>query len=123
MSLSTITPILVVDAIEPLLPSWKALGFAEAMRMDHGAHLGFVMLVREGHQVMVQSRASLAEDLPPIAEKNPQSLLYLDVTDVDAEVQKADRAPLVGPRTMPYGRREAWFEDGAGTFYALAQKL
>ena len=43
-----------------------------------------------------------------------------NVDDADVEAKKADRAPLVGPRDTPYGKREAWFEDAAGNVYGLA---
>lgn len=120
MSIRTVTPILIVDAIEPLLPTYAAIGFTEAVRVPHGAHVGFVILVAGDRQLMLQTQASLVDDLPPIAARKPKHLLYLDVDDADVEAKKADRAPLVGPRDTPYGKREAWFEDAAGNVYGLA---
>jgi hypothetical protein len=35
-----VTPVLIVDRIEPLLPLWDALGFARAAEVPHGDVLG-----------------------------------------------------------------------------------
>ena len=63
MNISKVTPILVVDAIEPCLPFWEGqLGYARKVDVPHEGAIGFALLAREGSEVMLQSRASLAAD-------------------------------------------------------------
>ena len=50
--INKVTPVLVVDAIEPVLPLWDALGFARTAEVPHGAGLGFVILSADGVEVM-----------------------------------------------------------------------
>src|SRR3954467_388438 len=57
-----ITPVLIVDRIEPLLPLWDALGFARAAEVPHEDALGFVMLTRDGVEVMYQTLDSVRAD-------------------------------------------------------------
>jgi len=109
MKLQRITHLLVVDAIEPLLPLWRD-------------DLGFVLLARDDHHLMFQTRDSLAKDLPAVAALAPTSLLYTDVEDLDAALPSMHGATLlVGPRTTFYGAREAFYATPSGHIVALAE--
>lgn len=39
-----VTPVLIVPAIEPVLPLWESIGFARTAEVPHGDALGFVIL-------------------------------------------------------------------------------
>src|SRR5260370_39911025 len=55
-----ITPILLVDEIEPSLKFWvDQLGFLKTVEGPEGDKLGFVILQKAGTEVMFQSRASV----------------------------------------------------------------
>lgn len=123
MKLKRITPLLVVDAIEPLLPLWRdALGFAVLAQVDEGPVLGFVLLARDDQHLMLQTRDSLANDVPAVAAHNPGTILYTDVDDLDAAHETMQRATvLVGPRTTFYGAREIFYATPSGPVVALAE--
>ena len=54
-----LSPNLIVDSIEACLPFWIArLGFEKTVEVPHEGSLGFVILVRDGAEVMLQ-RADL----------------------------------------------------------------
>lgn len=58
-----LTPVIVVDAIEPCLPLWvDRLGFAKIAEVKGGNHAEFVILRKDGVEVMYQTRSSLATD-------------------------------------------------------------
>ena len=58
-----ITPILIVDEVEPSLEFWvNQLGFQKTVEVPEGEKLGFVILEKEGTEVMLQSRASVKKD-------------------------------------------------------------
>ena len=64
-----VTPILSVEEIEPVLPFWiQRLGFQSVVEVPEGDRIGFILLAREGAEVMYQSRASIMRDVPALAE-------------------------------------------------------
>lgn len=106
MAVQKLTPVMIVDAIEPLLPFWEASGFVCVATVPHGDAHGFVILVSSGGtELMLQSRASVIEDLG-LADP-PSVALYTHVDtldDVPGEV-------LIARRTTFYGAVETWVWD------------
>ena len=118
-----VTPILVVDRIEPCLPFWEGqLGYARVAEVPHEDALGFVMLVREGSGIMLQSQASLAVDLPAIAARKPSVVLYADVASIDEAIAAMNGPEVIVPRrTTFYGATEIGVVDPAGNVVLLAE--
>src|SRR5207248_10975173 len=86
MNVKRITPVLFVKEIEPVLPFWmEKLAFAKTIEVPHGERLGFVALQKGSTEVMYQTYASVAEDMPVVAEirKGP-TFLYIEVDQLDA---------------------------------------
>lgn len=116
MALSKLTTLLVVESIEPCLSTWEALGYAVAARVPEAGPLGFVILAGPAGELMLQTRESLAEDLPVVAERRPSHVLYGDVPSLaDAKRSLPAAKVLVAQRKTPYGATEAWLalEDGS----------
>ena len=60
-----LSPLLTVEAIEPCLSFWvERLGFAKTVEVPEGSSLGFVILAKDGVEIMYQSRASVEKDIP-----------------------------------------------------------
>ncbi|MFW6078722.1 MAG: hypothetical protein ACODAE_03825, partial [Gemmatimonadota bacterium] len=76
-----ITPLLYVEEIEPVLPFWvDRLGFEVTAEVPEGDRLGFVILARDGEEVMYQTRASVESDLPALADSPMRgSILFIEV--------------------------------------------
>ena len=123
MKLLRITNLLVVDAIEPLLTLWRdALSFTALAEVNEGERLGFVLLARDDQHLMLQTRESLAKDVPAVAAHQPTSFLYTDVDDLDVAIRTMKSATLlVGPRTTFYGAREAFFATASGHIIAFSE--
>jgi uncharacterized glyoxalase superfamily protein PhnB len=121
--ITQLTPILVVDRIEPALPFWEAqLGFAKVVEVPHEDRLGFVLLARDGAQVMLQTRESLAVDLPAVAALSPSSLLYVDVGSLAAAREAVAGARVIVPeRKTFYGALELWVQDPSGQIIGFAE--
>jgi hypothetical protein len=121
-----ITPVLVVPAIEPLLPLWEALGFTRTAEVPHGDALGFVILARDNAELMLQTEGSVRADEPRALE-GPKPIgaasLFIEVEDLDAVVAKlpAGTDVFVERRTTPYGATETFIRDGAGNVIVFAQ--
>lgn len=121
-----ITSVLVVPAIEPLLPLWEALGFARTAEVPHGDRLGFVILARDNAELMLQTVDSVRADEPRVFEgAKPLGAvsLFIEVDDLDAVVAKLPPGTdiFVERRTTPYGATETFIRDGAGNVVIFAQ--
>jgi uncharacterized glyoxalase superfamily protein PhnB len=125
--LRSLTPVLYVERIEPVLPFWvDRLGFTCVAQVPHGDALGFVILRRDAVEVMYQTHASVAADLPPAAHSpagSPSVGLYLDVGDLDAvAAAMAGVEPVVPRRRTFYGADEIGWREPGGHVVLFAQQ-
>ncbi len=125
MKILKVTPVRIVDRIEPCLPFWcDALGYEKRAEVPHEAALGFVLLEGAAGEVMLQSRASLAADLPAVAARAPDTVLFVEVDSLKSALAATKRFELLVPeRTTFYGMREACVIDPAGTLVLFAEKV
>ena len=121
-ALQKLTTVAIVDAIEPALPSYEALGYQVIVRVPDSGTLGFVIMKGAAGELMLQTRASLAEDLPEIAQRKPSAMLYGDVRSLaDSKRALREAKVLIAQRKTFYGASEAWLELPGGTFLGLAE--
>ena len=109
-----ITPILIVDEIEPSLNFWVSkLGFEKTVEVPEGDKLGFVILQKEGAEVMLQTRSSVRKDAGSAAEAIfTGSNLYIEVDSFPDALERVKGAEVVVPeRTTFYGMREIWVRE------------
>lgn len=118
-----LTPVLVVDTIEPQLEFWcKRLGFQAVAEVPHGDALGFVILRQGPVELMIQSKASVAEDNPTAAQRASHVALFVEVEDLARVRAALAGLPLVfDDRTTFYGSRETCVHDPAGNVVVFAQ--
>lgn len=65
-----LSPVLFVETIEPCLGFWvDRLGFTRTMEVPYGDGLGFAAVASGAVEVMYQSRASVADDIPALARE------------------------------------------------------
>jgi uncharacterized glyoxalase superfamily protein PhnB len=121
-----ITPVLVVEEIEPCLPFWVGrLGFQNVAEVPDGDRIGFVMLIRDGVEVMLQSVASVRKDEPAFAPDGVSRVasLFIEVDDFADAVARLAGYPIAMPeRTTFYGMREIGVFDPAGNVVIFAVK-
>lgn len=113
-----ITPVLVVSEIESSLPFWvDRMGFQNLAQVPEGDKIGFVMLAKDGVELMLQSAASVSKDEPVFAPKGESRVasLYIEVDDFADTLRRLDGYPLaMEERTTFYGMREVGVFDPAG---------
>lgn len=120
-SMKKLTPVLVVDEIEPCLGFWTNLGFEKTVEVPEGGKLGFVILVKDAVEVMYQSRASVLKDVPALADFPSRAALYLEVSDLDAVERAVKGAPVVVPRRKTfYGAEEIGVREPGGSAITFA---
>lgn len=119
-----VTPVLYVEQIEPVLPFWiDRLGFEKMAEVPEGEHLGFVILKKGGAEIMVQTRASVANDVPELADTPlGGGVLFVEVEDLDAvEGALEDVTPVVPRRKTFYGADELIVREPGGNVVTFAQ--
>jgi uncharacterized glyoxalase superfamily protein PhnB len=125
MQLKKLVPIIATDAIEPCLPFWTdRLGFAITVTVPHEDRIGFVILAKDGCEVMYQSRASMDADIPGVsaASGGHGITLYIDVDDINAIERVVAGLEVVVPRrTTFYGAEEIFVRAPCGTVVGFAQ--
>jgi len=123
--LKRITPILLVEEIEPCLPFWEAIGFERTAEVPHGNRLGFAILEKSGLEIMYQTRASVADDLPGLAHApGAGTFLFLEVMDLDATIDAIVGAPVIFPRRRTfYGMEEIVVREPGGNAVTFAMPV
>jgi hypothetical protein len=123
MMLRKLTPVLYAEAIEPCLELWlERLGFVMVVKVPEGDQLGFVILEKDGIEIMYQSRASVAKDVPAFAQRAlGQANLYIEVADISAIERALRGMNLALPlRKTFYGATEMGVQDAAGNVIVFA---
>ena len=120
-----LTPVLLVEEIEPCLPLWiDKLGWEKTAEVPEGDKLGFVILAKDGVEVMYQSFASVEKDLgAPHRRPNGTSVgLFIEVSDLDAVEKQLSGVPLsLQRRTTFYGMHEIGVTEAGGHLVIFAQ--
>src|ERR1700677_256409 len=113
-----ITPVLMVEEIEKSLPFWiDRMGFAKTVDVPEGDRLGFVILVRDGAELMLQTIESVRKDTPQFV---PQAQSYnvgifIEAEDLDDILKRLEGYPPALPeRTTFYGMREIGVREPNG---------
>ncbi|MBS0196789.1 MAG: hypothetical protein JSR77_08530 [Planctomycetes bacterium] len=122
-TLTKMTPVVIVDAIEPLLPFYvDGLGFTKVAAVAYEGTLGFVMLIKDSLELMFQSTASVRADSKDPSVQPGRVCLYFDVTSLDEAINAVPGAPIAVPRrATPYGMDEIYVRDPAGNTVGFAQ--
>ncbi len=120
-TMKKLTPVLFVQEIEPCLEFWTNLGFERKVEVPDGDKLGFVLLTKDDVEVMYQSRASLRNDIPAMADMPSCTALYVEVSNLDAVAKVVARAPVVFPRRRTfYGADEIGVREPGGNAVTFA---
>lgn len=121
-----LTPVMVVDQVEPCLDFWVTrLGFTKVHEVPGtDGKVMFASAEKDGIEVMYQTRASVIEDHPGSRDElNGHSIvLFLTVDNLD-EIEKAVAgAPVVKPRHQTfYGSTEIYVREPGGNMVGFAQ--
>ena len=120
-----LTPVLVVDRVEPCLDFWtERFGFTVENRVPGpDGELVFASVKRGTIEVMYQTRQSVAADNPAMAaDLDGHSVaLFLTVSDFDAVERALEGAPVVKPRHATfYGSTEIYVREPGGNTVGFA---
>jgi len=120
--MQSLTPILIVDAIEPCLGFWEKLGFEVTISVPDGKTLGFAILKNGPVEIMYQTRSSVAKDVYSMADLPSSSVLYIHVTNIDEVIAAVQGAPVLVPkRTTFYGATEYGVREPGGSAVSFSE--
>jgi len=122
-----LTPVLFVDEIEKSLPFWiDRIGFKKTVEVPDGDRLGFVMLVKDQAEVMLQTWDSLKKDAPGLLpkERTVGASLFVEVDDLADIRKRIEGCEIILPeRTTFYGMREIGVREPGGHMIVFAEPV
>ena len=124
--LKHLTPVLVVERVEPSVAFWvERLGFtAENQVPGPDGTIVFASVKRGDIEVMYQTRASVVADMPSMASDVPgtSAVLFITVENLDPVEQALAGAAVVKPRHQTfYGSTELYVREPGGHMVGFAQ--
>ena len=123
-TMKKLTPVIMVDAIEPCLPFWNRFGFTKVAEVPEGDRLGFVILVKDGVEVMYQTHESVAKDAAGLVPRahGHGAALFIEVSDIESIAQAIRGLEIVVPRRQTfYGMDEIGVREPGGHVVMFAQ--
>ena len=123
-TMKKLTPVIMVEAIEPCLPFWERLGFAKTVEVPEGDRLGFVILVKDSVEVMYQTHESVQKDAAGLVPRayGHGAGFFIEVSDIEGVVRALDGIEAVVPRRKTfYGMEEIGVREPGGHVVMFAQ--
>lgn len=125
-SLKQLTPVLIVDAVEPCIRFWvDRLGFAVTNQVPGpDGKLIFASVQLGSVEIMYQTRASVMDERPGAAKDlvGHSVALFITVDDLDPVEKSLAGAPVVKPRHKTfYGSTEMYVREPGGNTVGFAQ--
>ena len=125
-ALKQLTPVLIVDAVEPCIKFWTdRLGFEVTNQVPGpDGKLIFASVQKAGIEIMYQTRASVISEQPGSAGElmGHSVALFITVGDLDTVVKALEGAPVVKPRHETfYGSTEIYVREPGGNTVGFAQ--
>ena len=133
LAYESLAPVLIVERVEPTRDFFRdRLGFTQTAVVPHGDALGFVMLQKGNVTVMVQSHASVIDDVGHDAARavnetvsgRGAASLFITVNDVELVVPEIADADVIVPlRKTFYGMHEITVREPGGHAVTFASQL
>lgn len=125
-AMKKLTPVIMVEAIEPCLPFWERLGFARTAEVPEGNRLGFVILAKDSVEVMYQTHESVEKDAAGLVprDRGHGAAFFIEVADIERVARALDGIDIVVPRRKTfYGMDEIGVREPGGHVVMFAQPV
>lgn len=124
MKVTSITPVLFVDRVEPTRDFFQHAGFEVMFDIPEGDHLGFAGMSRDGQQLMIETRGNTHEDarLQQLSRESRRAVVFIEVDDLDALIaaMPGDRIVVQRHQTF-YKSDELTYEEPGGNLVTFAK--
>jgi hypothetical protein len=122
-----LTPVLMVDAIEPCLSLWvDRLGWTKTAEVPEGDKLGFVILAKDGVDLMYQTWVSVEKDVGHVQKRATGTSvgIFIEVSNLEEIEKQLKGVPLIIPRRRTfYGMDEVGVAEAGGHTVVFAQPV
>lgn len=124
--LNRLTPVLVVDAVEPCIQFWiERFGLVPESEVpgDEGK-LVFAIVKKGDVEIMYQTRASVVAERPDAADEitGHSTALFITTEDLNAVERALEGVPVVKARHKTfYGSEEIYVREPGGNTVGFAQ--
>lgn len=125
-TMKKLSPVIMVQSIEPCLSFWERLGFEKTAEVPEGDKLGFVILAKDGVEVMYQTFESVQNDAPGLVarDRGHGAALFIEVGDIEAVERALAGLEAVVPRRKTfYGMDEIGVREPGGHVVMFAQPV
>jgi uncharacterized glyoxalase superfamily protein PhnB len=125
-ALKQLTPVLIVEAVEPCIKFWTdRLGFEVTNQVPGpDGKLVFASVQKAGIEIMYQTRASVISEQPGSAGElmGHSVALFITVGDLESILKALEGAPVVKPKHETfYGSTEIYVREPGGNTVGFAQ--
>ena len=124
MTITSATPVLFVDRVEPTRDFFMKAGFEVMFDVPEGDRLGFVGLHHGGVQVMVETRGNSNEHEPlrGLTKESRRAVVFIEVDDLDVVIAAMKGCKVVAERhTTFYKADELTYEEPGGNLVTFAK--
>ena len=124
MNVKSATPVLFVDRVEPTRDFFLKAGFAVMFDVPEGDRLGFVGLIKDGAQVMVETRGNSNEKEPfrGLTKESRRAVVFIEVDDLEGVIAALKGEKVVADRhTTFYKADELTYEEPGGNLVTFAK--
>ncbi len=124
MKISSATPVLFVERVEPTRDFFVRAGFKAIVEVPAGDAVGFAILDKDGVQVMVETRGNANEPpaLQALSRDSRRAVVFIEVDDVDAVIAALAGAKVAVERhTTFYKADELTYEEPGGNLVTFAK--
>jgi hypothetical protein len=124
MKVSKAVPVLLVERVEPTRDFFARAGFKVTAEVPAGNAVGFVILEKDGGEVMAQTRGN-ENDSPAIQAitcESRRASVFVEVDDLDAIIAALKGAKVIAERHKTfYGSEELTYEEPGGSLVSFAK--
>ena len=122
--MNSATPVFLVDRVEASRDFFTRAGFEVTVEIPAGGAIGFALLVKDGVQMMLQTRGN--EHEPPsmqvLTRLSRHAAVFIEVDNLDAVVESMKGEKIVVERHKTfYDSDELTFQEPGGNFVTFAQ--
>lgn len=124
MKVASATPVLFVDRVEATRDFFLRVGFEVMFDVPDGDRLGFVGLIKDGAQVMVESRGNSHETQPfrDLTRESCRAVVFIEVDDLEAVITALKGEKVAAQRhTTFYKADELTYEEPGGNLVTFAK--
>jgi hypothetical protein len=124
MKISSVTPVLFVERVEPTRDFFQKVGFEVMFDIPEGDQLGFAGLNRDGLQVMIETRGNHNEGpaMQELTRQSARAVVFIEVDDLDEVIAVlAGEKVVVERHATFYKSDELTYEEPGGNLVTFAK--